>query len=148
MAKINYNGIELEEVTEPQIFDPPKLCVCSDDDGNVCEWYVSAILPQSSKRTYRIIANTKNGENAIARHCAILPEKPAPRMATNRELARWLAQGNGQVHTDSNGGRLDTAMLYDDKCDDTPVRDGLMARKWGDTELHEPTIDYLGIKEG
>jgi len=96
MAKINYNGIELEEVTEPQIFDPPKLCVCSDDDGNVCEWYVSAILPQSSKRTYRIIANTKNGENAIARHCAILPEKPAPRMATNRELARWLAQGNGE----------------------------------------------------
>jgi hypothetical protein len=43
---------------------------------------------------------------------------------------------------------IDTAVIYDDKCDDTIVRDGLMARKWGDKEWNEPTIDYLGIKEG
>ena len=69
------------------------------------------------------------------------------RYATYLEFSRWLSQGNGQVHTDSRDGMTDTAIVYDDTCDDTPVRDGLQARKWGDTEWHEPTIDYLGIKE-
>lgn len=30
MATINYNGMELEEITKPQIFDPPKKCVVFD----------------------------------------------------------------------------------------------------------------------
>lgn len=144
MATINYKGMKLEEITEPQIFDPPRRCVVWDDDSlSPCEQDVIAIFPDSAKLKMKVI----DSNLYRYKHCALLPEKPAQRRATNFEFSRWLAQGNGQLHTNSNGGMVDTAMIYDDLDDNSPVREGLKARKWGDKEWHEPTIDYLVIKE-
>ena len=145
---MKYKGQELIEYTANigTIFDPTKMAVVWDDGGenNPFKTEVYAYIPKSE---YPVVC-----DEVKYRHVAFIPEKLLKeqklRRATYIEFSRWLAQGNGQVHTDSNGGRLDTAILYDDKCDDTPVRDGLMARKWGDNEWHVPTIDYLGIKEG
>ena len=141
-----YQGKELEPITKPQVFDPPKRMLVWDERS---VWPqvrdVIAILPKSNVQR-RVMTYGGVGWS----YCAEFEENHdyKPRRATNLEFSRWLSQGNGQVHTDSNGGMTDTAIVYDDKCDGTPVRDGLMARKWGDTEFHEPTIDYLGIKEG
>ncbi len=47
MATIRYNGMELEEVTTPQVFDPPKKCVVWDDDSlSPSESSVIAIFPR------------------------------------------------------------------------------------------------------
>ena len=143
---MKYHGKELKPITEPQVFDPPKLMLVWDDCDYIPEVRdVVAILPVCNVRK-RVI--TYGG--VYWEHCAEIEERSdyKPRRATNLEFSRWLSQGNGQVHTDSNGGMMDASIIYDDKCDDTPVRDGLMARKWDDKEWHEPTIDYLGIKEG
>ena len=94
MATIKYKDMELEEITEPQIFDPPRKCFVWDyniEEGETRD--VLSIFPESSGLSDRVY--TKPGTSF--KHCALLPEKPAPRMATNRELARWLAQGNGEV---------------------------------------------------
>ena len=146
MATIKYNDMELEEITEPQIFDQPRKCVVWDfgyPARGFVEKYVVAIIKDYNRDSMKPIITY---DGTLWNHCALLPEKPAPRRATNLEFSRWLANGNGQIHTDNDGGFIDTAIIYGDKLDNELVRDGLMARKWGDTEFHEPTIDYMGIE--
>ena len=141
-----YQGKELKPITEPQVFDPPQKMLVWDFEGNfITKKKVLAIFPNKEEYRDKEIKPVLATDGTKWNYCANVPE---PRRATNIEFSRWLSQGYGQVHTDSNGGMTDTAVTYDDQCDDTPVRDGLMARRWGDTEWHEPTIDYLGIKEG
>ena len=142
MAKINYNGMELEEVTEPQIFDPPKTAVVWDDNGpterkNESITKVFAILSKKHTEWPVVTMNSRFG------HCALLPEKTAARMATNRELARWIAQGNGELK-DIIDVTI-TFFSYPNGLENTEVRNGIKVRKWDDTEWHAPTVDYLGI---
>ena len=150
---IDIGKYKVEEVTKPQVFDPPKeMLVWSYREGRPDNVEVAEVLAIISKlkRHANVIYKLKDDENKCFWACCcglIKSEVVKHRYATNLEFSRWLSQGNGQVRTDTDCGNIDTAIFYDDKCDDTPVRDGLMARKWGDKEWHEPTIDYLGIKE-
>lgn len=145
LKSINFD--ELKEITEPQIFDPPrKLLVWNCRDGeteNVREANVVAILPALPYHANIVCA----GSIGItwATHCAEIPEEPKPRRATNREFSKWLAQGNGECI--SSQGHADTAWMYDKKFSDFSVTPWAKARKWEDHEWREPTIDYLGINE-
>ena len=138
METINYNGMELEEVTTPQIFDPPRRCVVwfdGDVDGEIKN--VIAILAKSSGLRCKAVTD----EWSSFEHCALLPDPPKPRRATNRELSRWLAQGDGECLGSQDDA--DTAWNYPRECSDTEVRDGAKVRKWSDTEWHEPDVEYL-----
>ena len=137
MATINFNGMELEEFTTPQIFDPPKAMVVWEDGENPIIALVIAILAESSNFQYRVLTNDWSSYP----HCALLPDPPKPRRATNRELSRWLAQGNGECLGSQYDA--DTAWNYPQECSDTDVREGSKVRKWSDTEWHEPTVDYM-----
>lgn len=143
MATVKYNDMELEEITEPQIFDPPRRCVVWDDDSlSPCEQDVIAIFPESAKLKMKVI----DSKLYRYKHCALLPEKPAPRRATNRELAKWLALGNGEVKYASQYA-VKIHIEYGTKSDNDPCHESFRIRKWEDTEWHEPTIDYMGIEE-
>lgn len=142
MATINYNGMELEEVTKPQIFDPPKKCVVWNDDTSPNERNVLAVLP---KESYRVMAEFVSNGVIQYQHCALLPDPPKPRRATNRELSRWLAQGNGECLGSQDDA--DTAWNYPQECSDTDVREGAKVRKWSDTEWHEPDVEYMGLED-
>ena len=139
MATINYNGMELEEVTEPQIFDPPRKCLVWDENSRpYCILPVCAI--GRTKRGLRILSN----EGTTWRHCALLPGPPKSRRATNRELSRWLAQGNGEI-----GNISDCVMAYHSYgklAGDSPVWSETKVRKWSDTEWHEPDVAYMNIE--
>ncbi len=142
MATINYNGMELKEVTTPQIFDPPKRCVVWDDDSlSPSESHVIAIFPDSAK----LKQNVMDLYLYRYQHCAILPDPPKPRRATNRELSRWLAQGNGECLGSQDDA--DTAWNYPMESSNVPLREGAKVRKWSDTEWHEPDVEYLGLEE-
>jgi hypothetical protein len=147
MATIKYNGMELEEVTEPQIFDPPKRCVVWDDDSlSPSESYIIAIFPESAK----LKCNVMDLYLYRYRHCALLPDPPKPRRATNRELSRWLAQGNGEVWHGWHS-IMSTYFDYDMRKADLLVEDDgdlkIKVRKWDDTEWHEPTVEYMGLED-
>lgn len=157
MATIKYKGMELEEITEPQIFDPPKTMVVDDGKNNPRTAIVTAILAQSSGHSYRVL--TDNHLICYSR-CALLPEKPVPRRATNRELAKWLAKGKGQIQYDDktkNFGKspdgerhkaLKSTTIFEYfGADDFYVGVDIQVRKWDDTEWHEPTVDYMEIEE-
>ena len=80
-------------------------------------------------------------ESLKAVHNIELPDHPKPRRATNRELSRWLAQGNGECLGSQDDA--DTAWNYPMESSNAPLREGAKVRKWSDTEWHEPTVDYL-----
>ena len=147
---MEYKGIELKEVTKPQIFDPPKkMVVWNYNEGHpvgVRELPVIAILPRL--QTHLSILCKDGGLERWATSCAEIPEEPKPRRATNRELARWLAQGNGE-YTNLKSEFYDnfSSFSYRECKKDMEVYENFEVRKWDDTEWHEPTVDYMGLEE-
>lgn len=146
MATINYKGMELEEITEPQIFDPPRKCFVWDyniEEGETRD--VLSIFPESSGFSDRVYTTL----GTSFKHCALLTEKPAPRRATNRELAKWLAQGNGEWGISKFGviEKAGIGWFYDTGYEKQTLQSEFRVRKWDDTEWHEPTVDYLGIED-
>lgn len=82
----------------------------------------------------------------------IKPEEEKP--VTNKELALWLAQGNGQIyHHDDSGFRTEvkTSHGYHQEEDsfDCNINQNLHCkiRKWGETEWVTPTREYMGLDE-
>lgn len=144
MATVKYKNMTLEIITEPQIFDPPRKCVVWDDDSlSPCEQDVIAIFPDSAKLKLKVM----DSNLYRYQHCALLPEKPAPRRATRRELSKWLAQGNGEMKLGRSNEPTTDMWRYPENKENEDVGEGVVVRKWDDTEWHSPTIDYMGIGE-
>lgn len=59
---------------------------------------------------------------------------------TNKELAMWFAQGNGEGKL-SGGMRFSSHNYYEEE-QDAEVGDYIKVRKLGDEEWHEPTYEY------
>ena len=137
---MKYKGIELKEFEseKPVVFDPPKLMfVWNDGDNEPATEQVFAFIPN---RCNPVIATDDNLD-----HCSEIPEALC-RRATNRELAKWLALGNGQIHF-SGGISIWIEYFYDIGHDDYACSKFITARKWGDKEWHEPTLEYLGLED-
>lgn len=72
------------------------------------------------------------------------PKKPKPRRATKRELAMWLARGNGEMSSDHPAVSLViNNKPYEKKHGEDPVDNDTIIRKWEDADWHEPTVDYM-----
>lgn len=130
---MEYKGIELKEVTEQQIFEPPKKMFVWDKDSVMNEHEVYAIV---SSREFPVICR-----NSVWRHCAEITEPP---LATYRELARWLAEGNGEVVWENN---VLSNWNYSTHEENKALDESLSVRKWDDTEWHKPTREYLGLDD-
>ena len=131
---MKYHGIEITEVTEPKLFDPPKKMLVWDSDTDAVELEVYAI---ASRKDFPVIC-----EYSTWRHCAEIPEEPEQKPVTRRELARWLAQGNGEV---KDGNVVYSDWDYFAENENKAVNDGMVVRKWDETEWHKPTREYLGL---
>jgi len=134
---IEYKGMKLEEFTsdKPVVFDEPRKSLLWDNSGNTCDGWLLAYIPGRDKPAI--------SKRHVWVHCAILPP---PRIATNRELQAWCAQGKGQVHY-SGAVNVHSFYSYQNEEDDTLVTKDISVRKWGDTVWHEPTTEYLGLTE-
>jgi hypothetical protein len=66
-------------------------------------------------------------------------------LVTNRELARWLAEGNGEYQM-RKGDQFSCFNEYSyDAQDANEPTEIPCVRKWNDSEWHEPTREYLGL---
>ena len=133
---MEYKGIELTEVTEPKLFDPPKKMLVWGCSENITELDVYAI---TSRKDFPVIC-----ENSNWRHCAEIPEVPESKLVTYRELARWLAEGNGEVMWANN---VLSNWNYSSDEENKALDESLSVRKWDDTEWHKPTREYLGLDD-
>ena len=137
---MKYKGIELNKFTSdrPVLFDTPKKMLVWDegfDDALVLD--VFAYLPW---RPLPVIGHTRTWK-----YCAEIPVEPKPRRATEMELARWLAQGNG-CFTNVDGDYCWTSTEYDGTNPGKECNPDWRVRKWDDKEWHEPTADYMGLE--
>lgn len=140
MATINYNGMKLQSIDECKVFEEPQeMLVWNTSDDGPIEEMVCAIIPYRNEG--RVI--TRGG---AFDYCAEIPKKPAPRRATNRELAKWLAQGNGEVKYASQYA-VKIHIEYGTKSDNDPCHESFRIRRWNDTEWHEPDVEYMGLEE-
>ncbi len=77
----------------------------------------------------------------------VKPEETEPeeKLATKRELAQWLAKGNGELQV-SRGDQFGcfSEYIYDAKDANEPT-DIPCVRKWEDEEWHTPTREYMGL---
>ena len=133
---MEYKGIELKEVTEPQIFDPPKKMLVWGRYERITELDVYAIV---SRKDFPVIC-----ENSTWRHCAEIPKVPELELVTYRELASWLAEGNGEVMWANN---VLSNWNYSTDEENKALDESLSVRKWDDTEWHKPTREYLGLDD-
>lgn len=139
MATIKYNGTELQSITECKVFEEPrKMLVWNTGFNSPIERMVCAIIPY--RHEGNVIATC-----AAYEYCAEIPEKPAPLRVTHYELAKWLATGNGQLKAECYVYSFYPYRRRENEID-TEVPYYYKVRKWDDTEWHEPTIDYMGIK--
>lgn len=65
-------------------------------------------------------------------------EEDEPLM-TNRQLAEWLAKGNGEMTLENNDSYIYTEKVHFKGDADKPVRDDVIIRRWRDTEWSKPT---------
>ena len=133
---MEYKGIELKEVTEPQLFDPPKKMLVWGRYKNITELNVYAIV---GRKDFPVIC-----ENSTWRHCAEIPKVPELELVTYRELASWLAEGNGEVMWANN---VLSNWNYSTDEESKALDESLSVRKWDDTEWHKPTREYLGLED-
>ena len=134
---MKYKGIELTEVTEPQFFNPPKKMLVWDHYGDVVELKVYAVVNRGAD-SFPVIC-----QYSTWKHCAEIPESK-PKSVTYRELARWLAEGNGEVKW-SNTVCTNWNYLIDNE--NEFLSENFSVRKWDDTEWHNPTREYLGLED-
>ena len=134
---MEYKGIELKEVTEPQFFNPPKKMLVWDHSGDVVELEVYAVVNRGAN-AFPVIC-----QYSTWKHCAEIPESK-PKSVTNRELSRWLAEGNGEF---LNGNTCLPNWNYNIIQENDSVSETMLVRKWDDTEWHKPTREYIGLKD-
>lgn len=135
-------GIKLVEykTTENVIFDPPKAMLVWDEGSNECKRAnVLAVFPK--RASFPVVAD-KHTWN----HCAEIPEEaPKPKLATYRELSRWLAEGNGELKACEYSSS--PSLAYRLENENKPVLDPeFRVRKWDDKEWHKPTREYMGLE--
>lgn len=145
---MKHKGIELVEVTEPQVFDPPEKMLVWDSEADVFEKDVCGIIKTPNKDIRVITSSTSIVGVTVYMHCAKIPEEPKSRRVTKRELAKWLANGNGEYTPDKSvRGYTYTTYQYYRWEENAPIDDDFSVRKWDDTAWHEPTAAYLGLPE-
>lgn len=65
---------------------------------------------------------------------------------TNRRLARWLAQGHGELLRDFDLSTM-TQLPYDPETAYDLVPEGFKVRRWSDDGWYAPTEEYINESE-
>lgn len=137
---MKYNGKELKEITTPQIFaEPKKMLVWNDkyvDDNSEQKPNIDTVYAVVKIDNHYVAVTWGH----YMEHCA---EIPKARRVTNRELSKWLAQGNGEYSNIVYFTRSYTTYEYELDTASCEVSENFLVRKWSDDDWHEPTTDYM-----
>lgn len=135
---MKYKEKELVEITTPQVFDPPKKMLVWNNSIKHTKLNVQTVYAVIIKDTG---ATQAIGESCRWSHCA---EIPTARRATNRELASWCVHGYGE---NTDGRWVFQVHAYPKAAENIEVDENILVRNWSDDNWHEPTVDYIGIKD-
>lgn len=137
---MKYRDVEFKEIDikniNPIIYDTPhEMLVWDDGYSEPRKEKVYAILPARANG-FQVLTYRRAFE-----HCAEIPKQ---KLVTYRELARWLAQGKGEV---KKGHTICLTWNYFDNQEDVSLKeDDFFVRKWDSEDWHAPTREYLGLE--
>jgi len=138
---MKYNGKELVPITTTDVQCLPKRMLVWDTlSNNAEERVVIALVKDKFDKIYVIAQHESASGIAIWEYCA---EFPSVRNATNRELAEWLAKGNGEVRT--NGQYVYTHWNYVSSDANKIITSLIFVKKFEDDDWHKPTAEYLDL---
>lgn len=136
---MKYNGQEIEPITTPQIFDPPRKMLVWD-----CGYDKPIIKPVCAitrREQYPVISDDSSFE-----FCAEI-QKREPKRATYLQLAEWLAKGNGIWRKNSTKFADTSFTLHIDE-ENRELEEGeFLIRPFGITEWLEPTLENMGMED-
>ena len=136
---MKYNGIELTEITTPQIFDPPRRMFVWDRGSH--EPRIERVCAITMRNHYRVIT-----VESCYDYCAEIPEEPKPTRATYIQLIEWLAKGNGVYRFFENAGiRMDISVA--DGSANKVLAPDMQIRLFGTDKWVEPTLENMGMEE-
>lgn len=139
---MKYKGQELEPITKPQIFDPPKEMLVWDTENDKPEkQMVWCIAPPAIYQIFPVL-----GKEGSYKHCAEIPEAIKLKRATNLQLMEWLARGNGMWKRKNDSSVNAHSCFFEDSLE-KEVEDFILIRPFGTTEWIEPTLENMGIEE-
>ena len=80
----------------------------------------------------------------------VIPRQKGEHLARMHEVARWLAEGKGQVCDHKGGGMVERNFTVSDGLkyqvfESFDYCGSIVIKKWDDTEWHEPTLEYMGL---
>lgn len=131
------NGIELTEITEPQIFDPPRRMLVWDSFSRMPQ--IEIVCAITMRKHFRVITL-----ESCYDYCAEIPEEPKPKRATYIQLIEWLAKGNGVYRfSEYDGIRMDISVA--DGSENTVLAPGMEIRLFGTDKWVEPTLESMGM---
>ena len=133
--KINYNGQELETITEG--YWPEGVTLLHSDSGT--EWEAGAVKAICLHNSRALYADGRTGSSWA--HWAILPPKSAPRRLTNREIHKLWRNG----WDIKNGSGLICTPEYTEDVEDIANTAVITLRAPGSDEWVEPTTDLLEV---
>lgn len=121
---------DLVPITEPFVDPVGRRMLCWNGPCVVEQTvyaYIQTVIPGVITRNTRFL------------FCAPI-KKPVKRRMTNRELAKWLAQGNGEL----NNPAYDNTYYcygYDPSMAGCSCLKGMKIRAWDETEWREPEVE-------
>jgi hypothetical protein len=138
---MKHRGIELKEIDtkniNPIVYDTPhEMLVWDDGYSEPRKEKVYAILPARADGFQVLTYRRAFGHGA---------EIPEQKLTTHRELARWLAEGKGEMRR-GNMSMVFTSLSYASALGNDPIDEFTLVRKWDDTEWVSPTREYLGLE--
>lgn len=142
MAENLLTVMALEEADPSTFKEPHKMYVWYDNRLDAVVRNVVSSYMRDGKRSW--VYELDNGALSSAPHAAEIPTHK-PNTTTNRELASWCAEGNGQT---MNHGTCYNFHTYSAKLDNSPVSDDVLVRRWADNGWHKPTREYLCMVVG
>lgn len=137
---MKYKGME---VTEANGADYP----LSSTPKKMLVWYDGAITPIVADvlgyyNGYWLAADDADKGVVSYGHAAEIPQAEE-KLLTNREISRWLAQGNGEwcATEGDKANRANIGWWYEKGYEDEAVTN-ILIRKLSDSEWHRPTREY------
>lgn len=135
---MKYKGQELEPITKPQVFDPPRRMLVWD--ASFTEPYVKHVCAITGSHHYQVVTTL-----SCYSYCAEIPEEPKPKRATNRELSEWVAKGNGLVLIGELISNHYDFLLQEEN----ELAEGVQIQPFNNsaTDWLEPTLENMGMEE-
>lgn len=116
-------------------------CLCDIEEGTATFYYLVTLTKISKDNQYPFFTENEGEKDVLFQFIREIEDcEEKPTLMTNRQLAEWLAKGNGERKL-IDETTVSSERIYFDEEENQPVREDMVIRSWGSDEWVEPTLE-------